>query len=74
MNDPKQPVSDLDSLLAVLDMDQLENVSGGYRMNCDMDGVQQVADNSDNDGGDWGGGDDGGGDWGGGDDGGGDWA
>lgn len=70
MNDPKQPVADLDSLLTVLDVDQLENVSGGYRMNCDMDGVQEVADNG---GGDWGGGDDwggGGDDWGGG----GDWA
>ncbi len=71
MNDPKQAVSDLDSLLTVIDADQLENVSGGYRMNCDMDGVQEVADNGGGDwGGDWGGGDDGGGDWGGG----GDWA
>lgn len=73
MNDPKQPVTDLDSLLTVLDVDQLENVSGGYsRMNCDMDGVQEVADNGGGD--DWGGGGD---DWGGGGDdwgGGGDWA
>lgn len=66
MNDPKQPVSDLDSLLTVLDVDQLDNVSGGYRMNCDMDGVQEVADNGGGD--DWGGGGD---DWGGGDS---DWA